>query len=153
VAAFLFVVAILGVLVWATLRESDAWPLSRYPMFSRRADPERVRVCRVALETNGGEAIWWRSRFRRYPERVGRALLQIDAGRDGSARADAVADLATAKVLLEVQRLIRLEEGGLGRYRAIRVERRSTVREAGGWSVHDETAARVPLAPARGSRG
>ena len=117
-----FIGLIAGLLLWVTLRGRELWPLTSYPMFSERHALAQVEVFRVALETHTGECEWWRSRFYRYPERIGRELQQ--AQRLGQLNAG-LPLLAQRRLLAEAARLIRLEEGGTAQYRALHIVRRT----------------------------
>jgi hypothetical protein len=143
--------ALVAVLVWVTLRGKDAWPFSHYPMFSSPADLSQLRVIRLALETRDGEVIWWRSRFYRYPERVGRHIKRtyhLEQEPHGYAR---FAPLQRRRYLAEALRLIRLEEGSLERYRAVHIVERTAAEDpAQGVVIHQQTLARIPLAELQG---
>ena len=109
-------------LLCVTVRGREAWPFSHYPMFAQPHTLAQVEVFRVARETADGEIIWWRSRFYRYPERLGRDLRQAQTLAQHNA---ALPLLEQRRLLAEAARLIRLEEGGASRYRALRIVRRT----------------------------
>jgi hypothetical protein len=111
-----------------TLAGKDLWPFTRYPMFSGYRDPAGLRVVCLALETRDGNLQWWRPRFFRYADKLGRKL------------AGANVEL-TLWCVGEALRLIRLEEGGTLRYQAVRVVERRWVNS----DSQDRTIARIPL--------
>jgi len=140
---------VLGVLTWVTLRGVEAWPFSAYPMFSVRTTIHKVRVVRIALETETGERVWWRSAFYRYPEAIGLSLKKLYTSATSSTALSTLAQ--QQKVYAEVIRLLRQEEGNRHRYRALLVIRR-TVGQAGeeatracSLMIQEEVLARVPL--------
>jgi hypothetical protein len=142
----LFVILLLLPLVWVTVRGVDAWPFSHYPMFSQLMSPNEVEVFRVALETDAGEVVWWRSDFYRYPEFVGRTLKRIHRMSKEGGKIEAVAALETQRCLAEVLRLIEVEEGNANHYRAFHLIRRSIdTRGDKAFSVKDQTVARIPF--------
>lgn len=141
---------VLGALTWVTIRGQEAWPFSAYPMFSGRTAINKVRVMRIALETDTGVRVWWRSAFYRYPEAVGLSLKKLYA----PAATTSVTPLISAqhqKIYAEVVRLLRQEEGDRHRYRAFLVisrtvgpaERQTTGEQA--LVIQEEVLARVPL--------
>lgn len=141
-----FFSALVAALLWATVRDQDAWPFSHYPMFSRPATLSELMVIRLALETRDGEITWWRSRHFRYPEFVGRRLARTYAVEAAGTRAAAALMLERLGVLNEALRLIRHEEGSLDRYSAIRVVRRTASHDpAHGLVIEERTLARIPL--------
>lgn len=146
-----FFSVLLAALVWVTISGKDAWPFSHYPMFSDPMSLSNLMVIRLALETREGEIIWWRSSFYRYPEYVGRRLkhtYQMEREPSQSAR---LAPLERQKYLAEVMRLIRLEEGSLDRYCAVRiVQRTASADEPQGFVIHEQILARIPLEELQG---
>src|ERR1700733_3321801 len=115
-----------------TLLRRDAWPFSRYPMFSRYRDPRQVCVICIALETPDGSLTWWRPHFYRYPDVLGRKL--------------ALDDLALKLwCVSEVLRLVQLENGLEGAksepYRAVHIVERRWIDN----SVRDRTLAKVAV--------
>jgi hypothetical protein len=124
-----FVAAVLILMFFSvTLLRREAWPFTRYPMFSHYRDPRQVCVICIALETPDGNLTWWRPRFYRYPDIVGRKLVPDDP----SLRLWCVS---------EVLRLVRLEKGDSETYRAIHIVERRWI----GCSVQDRTLARVTV--------
>jgi hypothetical protein len=112
----------------------DAWPFTRFPMFSRRLNPLDLKVIRFRLVTLDGGLKWWNPRFYRYPDRIGDKTMA--AGAPGVLWGAA-----------EVLRLVALEEGGANRYKAVEVVERS-------WNGHravDRILARIPAAAPPGS--
>ncbi|HVW87129.1 MAG TPA: hypothetical protein VHB50_20725 [Bryobacteraceae bacterium] len=111
-----------------TIFKLDLWPLTRYTMFSRYAEPEQIRAIRFALRKTDGQRVWWEPRCYRYQHRIGEQLL----------------DAPPARVLWgvsEVLRLIRIDGGDLGQYSAVEVvERRWNEGE-----IHERTVAAVPM--------
>jgi hypothetical protein len=124
----LIAVLALAFTLYLTLARRDAWPFTRYPMFSSYLDPAHVRVVCFALETRDGQLHWWHPRFYRYPDKLGRKA----AGGDTAVKLWCVS---------EVIRLIRLEEGDTLHYRAIHVIERKWVHG----DSQDLTIASVPL--------
>ena len=125
----LFVAAVFVVLfVSVTLARRDAWPFTRYPMFSRYRDPWEVRVICFGLETLKGNVTWWRPRFYRYQDTLGRKLAPDDSAH-------------RLWVVSEVLRLVRLEEGDARRYIAVHIVERRWVDCA----VRDRTLARIAV--------
>lgn len=134
-----------ALLLWVTVSRKDAWPFSHYPMFSRLTDLSEVEVFRVALETTTGEIVWWRSEFYRYPEFVGRKLKKIQQLEGEGGSVAGLASLERQRCLSEVLRLIESEAGGLDHYQAFHIVRR-TVDTDDGFTIRDQTVARIPLA-------
>ena len=137
----LFTILFIGLLVaqWihVTLVGRDAWPFSHYPMFSGPKDLSQVEIFRVALETAEGEVVWWRSRFYRYPEHIGSELRRAAAR--GKRK-------HFQKYLVEVVRLIRLEDGDAARYRAVHIIRRTAFEGPGrALVIDDQTVATFPI--------
>ena len=126
----MFVLAAVLILMFfsVTLFRRDAWPFTRYPMFSRYRDPRQVCVVCIALESPDGTLRWWRPHFYRYPDMFGRRLLRDD---------HALRLWCTGEVL----RLVRLETGNMDAYRAIHIVERRWIDS----SVRDRTLARVPV--------
>jgi len=144
-SAFFFS-ALVAALLWATLRGKDAWPFSHYPMFSAPATLSGLIVVRIALETRAGAIIWWRSRFFRYPEYIGRRLKATYDVEEAGHRHTAVTIVERQWFLTEALRLIRLEEGSLDRYAALRIVRRTASNDpAGGLMIEERMLARIPL--------
>ncbi len=54
--------------LFVILREWEIWPLTPYPMFSFYADPEKVKVYCLDLETREGVKHRWRPEFPNYEE-------------------------------------------------------------------------------------
>jgi hypothetical protein len=125
----------IGLTLCLSLAGRDLWPLTRYPMFSGYRDPSSVRVVCLALETRDGSLEWWRPRFYRYPDKLGRKL------------AGANTEL-TLWCVGEALRLIRLEEGDALRYRAIHIVERRWVNAAS----KDRTITRIPIPGRPGAR-
>lgn len=119
---------VIALTLFLTLAGRDLWPLTSYPMFSGYRDPSGVRVVCLALETRDGKLEWWRPRFYRYQDKLGRKL------------AGANTEL-TLWCVGEALRLIRLEEGDTLGYRAIHVVERRWVNAAS----EDRTLARIPI--------
>lgn len=135
-----FCLVIVAVLAWVTVSGRDSWPLSAYPMFSGRLRMEEVEVFRVALESQAGTVEWWRPRYYRYAEEVGRQLQHLHHAVPPSPPARIAVAMAQQYLFREVLRLVRLEHGGTARWRAVHLIRR-TVRPTaqGTLAVHDET--------------
>lgn len=138
-------IVVLAPMVWVTVRGKDAWPFSHYPMFSRLTGLGDVEIFRVALETRSAEVVWWRSKFYRYPEFVGRELRLLDAQTAERGPVAAIASLEKQRYLAEVLRLIEAEEGGIERYEALLImKRRIQPDPASRLLVKDELIFRVP---------
>lgn len=141
---------VLGVLAWVTIRGQEAWPFSAYPMFSGRTAINKVRVVRIALETDTGARVWWRSAFYRYPEAVGLSLKKLYAPASTTSTTPLVS-AQQQKIYAEVVRLLRQEEGDRHRYRALLVisrtvkpaEERASGEQA--LVIQEEVLARLPL--------
>ena len=145
--AELFFTAMVVGLVWATVSAKDSWPLSHYPMFSGLTKLEEVEVFRLALETRHGEIIWWQSHFYRYPEYIGGMLQMLDRFEREKQQPLSLALLARHRYLLEVLRLIALEEGSVQDYQAFHIVRRTASQNSTqGIVLHDTTIARIPIA-------
>ncbi len=71
-SAFLIIFTVL-----LNLLGRDAWPMTRYPMFSRYRRTEEVRVVCLALEAFDGTFRWWRPHFYRYADGIGRKLSDL----------------------------------------------------------------------------
>ena len=106
----------------------DAWPFTRYPMFSGRTPPEDARVVRIRLILHDGTSQWWAPRSHRYADAIGSRLQNPEPG---------MVLWAAAEVL----RLIAHDEGGTGRYRAISIVERRW--ENG--SVRDRELSSIPV--------
>lgn len=146
----LFIIAIVVQLAVVTFHGRDIWPFSHYPMFSGLKTRAEVEIYRVALETADGELHWWRSRFYRYPERVGRDWQQAEfLGR----RSPALTLLERRRLLAEVIRLLQLEEGDVSRYSALYIVRRTAAWRMGVWVVNDRLVATHKGLKAGGSVG
>ena len=142
----LFFAVIVVIQLLITIRGKDAWPFSAYDMFSDPYDLGDINIYRVALEKRDGEIVWWRSRFYRYPEYIGRKLRQIHSLRNEDPKSAFVVALETKKHLLEVARLISIEQGDLDQYYSFHIVRRTAHTELGNdVSIHDETIAIIPI--------
>jgi hypothetical protein len=137
---------IVGALLWVTVTGKDAWPFSSYKMFSSPMDLNDVTVYRVALEKQDGETVWWQSRFYRYPEFIGRNLKRIYEAKSTDPRFPTIAALEARKHLLDVMRLISIEEPSLDQYRAFQVVRRTARLDDGNnIETKDEVVSKVPV--------
>ena len=144
--SILFVVVILGIQLFVTISGKDAWPFSSYKMFSAPLDLDQLAVFRVALELQDGELVWWRSRFYRYPEQVGKQISRLYRLQNDSPKTRVVVALETQKVLIEVARLIRQEEGGLDDYQAFHIiERKGRITHNNDITIEDKTVVRIPF--------
>jgi hypothetical protein len=141
----LLFILLLAPLLWVMVRGKDAWPFSHYPMFSRLTNLSEVVVLRVALETTGGEVVWWGSEFYRYPEFVGIWLKRTQQMEGEGGRSAALASLERQRCLAEVLRLIETAGGRLDQYQALLIVRRS-VADGNGITIRDQTVSRIPLA-------
>ncbi|HKX28057.1 MAG TPA: hypothetical protein VJ302_10215 [Blastocatellia bacterium] len=151
--SIIFFGALVAVLVWVTVSGKDAWPFSHYPMFADPANLASLLVVRLALETREGDVIWWHSRFYRYPEYVGRQLKRTYRLEETQSRFSVLAPLERRKYLVEVMRLMRLEEGSFDRYRAIHlIQRTASADPARGLVIREQSLARIPLAELRDLR-
>lgn len=142
---FIFFVVIVFLLAVATLRNYDAFPFSRYPMFSKPAEISQIRVIRIAFEMRNKDVVWWKSRFYRYPEFVGRSLENLVDRNSSDERTNAFLELEKQRLLHEVLRLVEQEKGPLPDISALRV-----IKRTGAWSGNKLTAAdelvdRVPI--------
>jgi hypothetical protein len=68
---------IIGFTVLLNLLRRDAWPLTRYPMFSRYRRARDLRVVCLALEGLDGTFSWWRPHFYRYVDGIGGKLADL----------------------------------------------------------------------------
>jgi hypothetical protein len=68
---------LIGFHVLLNLTRRDAWPFTRYPMFSRYRRTQDVRVVCVALEALDGSLRWWQPHFYRYTDGIGRKLADL----------------------------------------------------------------------------
>jgi hypothetical protein len=68
---------LIGFIALLNLFRRDAWPITRYPMFSRYRAAQEVRVVCVALEAFDGTFSWWRPHFYRYADGIGRQLADL----------------------------------------------------------------------------
>jgi hypothetical protein len=137
---------VLAPMIWVTVRGKDAWPFSHYPMFSRLTGVQDVEIFRVALETKSTEVVWWRSKFHRYPEFVGRQLRLLERQAAERGPTAAIGSLEKQRYLAEVLRLIEGEEGCLEQYEALLiVKRRIQPDHESRLLVKDELIFRVPL--------
>jgi hypothetical protein len=59
-----------GFMALLTMTRRDAWPITRYPMFSGYRRIGDVRVLCLALETADGSLRWWRPHFYRYTDGI-----------------------------------------------------------------------------------
>jgi hypothetical protein len=124
-----FVAAVLILMFFSvTLLRREAWPFTRYPMFSHYRDPRDVCVICIALENSDGNLTWWRPHFYRYPDILGRKLVPDDPS-------------LRLKYVSEVLRLVRLEKGATDSYRAIHILERRWI----DCSAQDRTLARVTV--------
>lgn len=99
---------LIGLTALLHLARRDAWPFTRYPMFSRYKSLKDVRVMCLALEGSDGRLRWWRPHFYRYTDGIGGKLADLS---------DANISSCTDHVL----RLLTLEREDLSRCRAIHV--------------------------------
>lgn len=149
-SSILFFGTLVAVLIWVTINGKDIWPFSHYPMFAEPANLDNLLVVRLALETREGELIWWRSRFYRYPEFVGRKLKRTYQLEREQSRFSALAPLERRKYLAEVIRLIRFEEGTIDQYSAIHlIQRTASADPAHGLIIREQSLARIPLSELR----
>jgi hypothetical protein len=128
----MLIAALVLAFVFVTIRRADAWPITRYPMFSRPRDPDDVCVICFALETPDGLR-WWRPHFYRYPDYLARKLA-----------AGGLAERGLAERLWcvsEILRLARLEQGSERECVAVHIIERRWINCA----VRDRTVARVPV--------
>jgi hypothetical protein len=110
-----------------TLLRREAWPFTRYPMFSRYRDPRQVCVICIALETPDGNLTWWRPHFYRYADIFGRKLASDDLS-------------LRLWCASEILRLVRLE-GHPESYRAVHIVERRWIDS----SIRDRTLAKVAV--------
>jgi hypothetical protein len=127
-----FVLAIILGFACVSIFRRDLWPLTGYPMFSHYRVQENVRVVGIALESSNGQVIWWRPRFFRYPDRLGRIFHTADGAQRLWCAAEAL-------------RLVRLE-GSPVPVTALHIVERRWVHNA----IHDHTLARIPVIGADG---
>ncbi|CAN5305394.1 hypothetical protein BH09BAC6_BH09BAC6_10110 [soil metagenome] len=97
----IFFLLICAILLLVTLAARDIYPFSHYPMFAGRHQMDRVKVIRLALETETGEIEWWQHEAYRYPEMAGRKLSQLHTGIP-----TALTTIQQHKLLLEILRLL-----------------------------------------------
>jgi hypothetical protein len=71
---------LIGFTVLLSLLRRDAWPLTRYPMFSRYRRAQEVRVVCLALEALDGTLNWWRPHFYRYTDGIGGKVADLSEG-------------------------------------------------------------------------
>jgi hypothetical protein len=141
-----FFTLIVGALLWVTITGKDAWPFSSYKMFSARLDLNELTVYRVALEKHDGETVWWHSRFYRYPEFIGRNLKRVYEAKSADPRFPIAAALEARKHLLDVMRLISIEERCPNQYRAFHIVRRTAhVDDSNKIEINDEVISKVPM--------
>ena len=112
----------------------EAWPFTRYPMFSRLHSLEHVCVTRLALESHQGKVDWWRPHFYRDHEQITAQIVRSPA--------------ELLHWLSEALRLIEKEEGTTSRYRAVHIVERTW----DGNSARDRTVKIIPVAGIHGDR-
>lgn len=142
----IFCTLIIGSLLWISITGGNAWPLSAYQMFSKRLAINDLQVFRVALENHDGTVKWWNSRFYRTPEHIGLNLKRIHQLAKEKLPFPGVIEIETKKCLLEVARLINLEEGSIDHYQSFHVvERVARITDQGTITITDNTITKVPI--------
>lgn len=141
---FVFFILCLIPLFWVTLRGKDAYPFSHYPMFSNLCDIKDVEIFRIALETNDGKLVWWKSEFYRYPEIVGRKLKELYQIENDTK--DVFLSLEKQRLFSEVLRLIEAEEKISEKYQSFRIVMRTAREdERKHLTIQEETVAILPF--------
>lgn len=122
------VACLIGVFVLLTLMRRDAWPFTRYPMFSRYRRSHDIRIVCVALEREDGILVWWRPRFHRYSDGLAGKLA-------------AQSEEESAAGVEQATRLLKLEHGDISWWKAVHVRERRWVNG----SPLDRTVFTIPL--------
>jgi hypothetical protein len=120
-----FFCIICGLLLWVTLFRKQAYPFSFYPMYSTPHGVDEIVVFRLALEKKDGTVLWWQSEFYRYPEYLGRKLMQLHYAESEDIRKTALLKLEQKRLLLIALQIIEKEEGSSYAYNALRIVRRT----------------------------
>ena len=106
----IFVVMIIGLFGFVTIKGKDLYPFSHNPMFAKPYRLNEVKIIRIALENEHHEVQWWKHKSYRYPEFIGRRLKDYHYQ---SIHADNHQKMVLAfkkiKLLREVFRLIELQ--------------------------------------------
>src|ERR1017187_1090855 len=99
---------IIGFTVFLNLVRRDAWPFTRFTMFSRYRRTRDVRVVCLALEALDGSISWWQPHFYRYADGIGRKLADLSEGNISSC-------------IKHVTRLLALEHKDISSCKAVHV--------------------------------
>lgn len=142
---YIIFILITSILVYVTIAGKDAFPFSHYPMFSGAHSLENAKVFRLALEKQDGEIVWWNSEFYRYPEFVGRQLKRIYQTTGEDKISNAFVLLERQKLLIEVLRIIAIQEGTLKNYKALHIVERSPFQTNGEIVIDDRTISVMPF--------
>jgi hypothetical protein len=118
---------LIGFTILLNLFRRDAWPLTRYPMFSRYKKAQEVRVVCLALEAFDGTFSWWRPHFYRYTDGIGRKIADLSEG-------------SISSCMEQATRLLALEYEDLSWCRAVHIIERSWVNGA----PFDRSIAAIP---------
>jgi len=76
----IFLVLIFIACSWyVTIRERDAWPFTRYPMFVNPVNAETLCVYRIAIGYADGSRRWWQPRFYKLQQTFGEEFARAIA--------------------------------------------------------------------------
>jgi hypothetical protein len=119
---------LIGFTVLVNLVRRDAWPFTRYPMFSRYRKTEDIQVVCLALEASDGSLRQWQPHFYRYTDGIGVKLGDLSEGNISSC-------------VEQVMRLLKLEHRDVSWCKAVHVLERRWINGA----PLDRTIATIPV--------
>jgi len=116
-----FNILICSILFWVTIIGKDIFPFSHYPMFSNLHHVSKVKVFRLALETQNGNIEWWKSEFYREPEFIGAMIKQYYWAMKANKIPKPILLLWRNKLLIKVLYLVKAEHGSIKNYKAFHI--------------------------------